>query len=500
VAQALERASEDRSATPDPVMAALAERYPGAPAHWLAHVAERTSQLAEAGEAPLSLNSDPAAWPSARPDGPAPPSAQSVEPEPASRGSQRPTPRRDTDVPTLAALRDRSSEVWLRPDVQRPRRPRPVFAAVTAAPASERAPSATPGPDAPPRRPHSPLTFIGAPSPAVRIASEPLAPMSDTAGAKAPQHQTAWSEPPPSRATPDATNARLGSQGTTEKRSIDFTSTSARPTDDVEDRPKMVSGRLGPQPTVHRQRSWFFAKAASGRLGRPLELSIKMERRPEKDHGLAAEAAPAVDPPPTSRAAGAFSTSAVGTLTPDRTWRMEAPTAPRRNIFQKIAARRAPPRPRTEPIHASESIVSGRAAVERPSARPDPAHPPKTLAPSRAKSPPRAGPAFSLVDRNAPRSQTESREPRLIVHRAARLAFDAPSSIDGTRDRDKRSIPTPLPRTGPRPASRGVAVSSRDDRWPALPPMTLASPHGVEASSPRWDVLAREQEEGRWSV
>jgi hypothetical protein len=48
VAQALERASEDRSAPLDPVMAALAERYPGAPAHWLAHVAERTSQMADA--------------------------------------------------------------------------------------------------------------------------------------------------------------------------------------------------------------------------------------------------------------------------------------------------------------------------------------------------------------------------------------------------------------------------------------------------------------------
>jgi hypothetical protein len=57
VAQALERASEDRSTVaPDPVMTALAERYPGAPAHWLAHVAERTSQLAEVGERPARLD------------------------------------------------------------------------------------------------------------------------------------------------------------------------------------------------------------------------------------------------------------------------------------------------------------------------------------------------------------------------------------------------------------------------------------------------------------
>src|SRR5689334_19971605 len=107
VAQALEHAAEDRSApAPNPVMDALAERYPGAPAHWLAHVAERTSRLAEAGEVPLSLNSDPATWPPTQPQA-APPPVETMARAPVSRdpAPTGPSSRREAAVPTLAALR-----------------------------------------------------------------------------------------------------------------------------------------------------------------------------------------------------------------------------------------------------------------------------------------------------------------------------------------------------------------------------------------------------------
>jgi hypothetical protein len=218
VAQALERASEDRSAsTPDPVMAALAERYPGAPVHWLAHVAERTSQLAEAGDVPLSLNSDPAVWPPTRP-GASPPSVEAMERAAVSHrpAPPRPATGREAAAPTLAALRERPSEVWRRPDAAPRRRPRPVFASPASPSAPEpstRAASAM-NASAPPSRPRSPLSVKArSPSPA-RSETSPALSVSETvarpevAGREAP-----WSDAPRSRAaTPAIRGTHAGGQ------------------------------------------------------------------------------------------------------------------------------------------------------------------------------------------------------------------------------------------------------------------------------------------------
>jgi hypothetical protein len=56
-----------------------------------------------------------------------------------------------------------------------------------------------------------------------------------------------------------------------------------------------------------------------------------------------------------------------------------------------------------------------------------------------------------------------------------------------------------------RPSSTDAKVphatrSSTDDRWPRFPPGVFAPPSVAAVPSPRLDQLAREQEEGRWSV
>ena len=498
VAQALERASEDRSATPDHVMAALAERYPGAPAHWLAHVAERTSQLAEAGVAPLSLDSDPAAWPPARPDGLAPPSTPATEPEPAPRDPGRPGPRRDAPVPTLAALRDRSSEVWRRPDTERPRRPRPVFAAVQPGTTPEGARFATLETSAPPRRPRSPLTFVGSPIQAPN-ASESSTPGADARTARASQTEATWSEAsPPPLATPDTIKAWHDAQRSTARPMIDQAFTQTRPT---EDRPEAPFVRAGATSAVRGRRSWFFSKSALGRLGRSLELSTALGRRPGSDR-MDAGGATASDPATASRAAVSFSTSDLQTAAPDRVWQTFTPPASRRSIFRALASLRAKPRPRTDPLQAAEPTVAGTATttIDRPAPRSGREHPALTFTPSRERPSARITPAFSPIERDAPQSSAERREPRRAAHRAVRQAASVPTSAGETQVQGKRPTFTAFPRTASRPVPRGFLVSPPDDRWPALPPTTLASPQGVEASAPRWDELAREQEEGRWSV
>jgi hypothetical protein len=48
--------------------------------------------------------------------------------------------------------------------------------------------------------------------------------------------------------------------------------------------------------------------------------------------------------------------------------------------------------------------------------------------------------------------------------------------------------------------ARRAFLTSADDRWPRFPPSVFAPPVVAEIPSPRLDQLAREQEEGRWSV
>ena len=508
VAQALERASEPRVASaPDPVMAALAERYPGAPAHWLAHVAERTSQLADAGEAPLSLNSDPTAWPPARTpvelgDLPARP-ATPTEPEPAARDPRRPTPAssREPAVPSLAALRDRSSEVWRRPDVERPRRPRPVFAAVTSAPTSER-PARPTAAESAPRRPRSPLTFVGSPAQALPSAPDYSTPASDMPTAKAAPREAACSEPPPARVAADA-RAWPDFQRTTERPPLDHAVAQARSKDAPEDRPETPSDRPDATPAVRRQRSWFFARSASAHGG-PLALSPdrRLTELGRRAHARAdAEATVAGDPASKPSPTVPVSTSDLQTVAPDHAWRALAPPPARRSIFRALAVLRPKPRPRADHLRAAEPTVARAAPmIGRPTPRSGHERPAPSFTPSRAGRSAHATPTFSPIERNAPTSPAEDQRPRRVAHRIVRRASSLTTSTGETEVQDKRPTFAPAPRTASRPASRGLAVSAPDDRWPALPPTVFAPPHGVEAPSPRWDVLAREQEEGRWSV
>jgi hypothetical protein len=494
LALALERASEDRSApTPDPVMAALADRYPGAPAHWLAHVAERTSQLAEVGEAPLSLNSDPAAWPSARPDGLPPPPVTPAEPEPASHQPRRPPLRRDTAVPTLAALRDRSSEVWRRPDVERPRRPRPVFAAVASAPTPER-PTATTEADPAPRRPRSPLTFVGSAPQAVPDAPEPATPVPEAAPTTPPR-ETTWSQPPQARvATSEAAKAWTDAQQPTARPPIDPVFTSARSKDALEH--KAPSDRIDAPPVVRRQRSWFFAK--SRRVERSLDLPADPGRPTKIGRADTVETvAIARVPQPAFQA----STTDRSVAAPDRIWQDQALPPRRRSLFQKLAALAAKPRARADHFPVSEP-TEARASppIDRPSPDTARGRSAPSFTPSRTAPSARPASAFSHPEDASPsrtKAETSSRAARRIVRGTSKT----PSPDDETRVQGKRSSFSRHPQApASRGASRGFAAAPADDRWPALPPTTFASPNGAEASPPRWDVLAREQEEGRWSV
>lgn len=521
LAQALERASEDRSApATDPLMAALAERYPGAPAHWLAHVAERTSQLADAGEAPLSLNSDPTAWPPVQPDGrpggltpllatpPAPtePAPATLEPAPA-----RPTPRRDTAVPTLAALRDRPSEVWSRPEIEPRRRPRPVFAALGSAPTSERSTRpAAPETGSPPRRPRSPLTVVGSPSPtasgAPEFATTSDTPMPDTSASTAPPREATWSEAPPSRATSAATKIQPHIPGATERSPAAPAPAfaPARSKDMSGLPPETPKDRVGPPP-ARRQRSWFFAKSAPAR--RSLELSAD-PGRPARSDRAGETFATAADPASAARVPLQLSTSHHQTVSPDHARLAEVrlaqtPPAPRRSIFQALAALRAKPGSRAGRLPVSEPAVAKTpptAVQSAPDPRPRRSGP--SFTPPQALASAGATPIFSATDQGQdgpPNPAKVDTIPR-VARRIVREAFSTSTSEGGTQALSGRpSFSTPRPPPS-RTVARHPAGSPSDDRWPALPPSTFAAPAGVEALPPRWDQLAREQEEGRWSV
>lgn len=501
VAQALERASEDRSsaaigAAPDPVMAALAERYPGAPAHWLAHVAERTSQLAAAGETPLSLNSDPAAWPTPRPETVAPPPAITEAPVSSDARRPEPAPRRDVEVPTLAALSDRSSEVWRRPDLELRPRPRPVFATETRPPRPPR-PAAS---DAAPRRPRAPLTFTSPASPTV--SSAPVTP--DIPAAEAVLRQPTWSEAPPSRLmAPEPAKPWLDAQAT-EGPSSDPVLARTRLAPFISkpmDRPEADFDRTAATPAARRPRSWFFAKPASARADRALDLSTE-PRREGDEGGASAETAITLDAASQPHPSFAYSTVERQAVAPDQVWRALTPAAARRALSLALAAFRPKPRPRADHVQASEPTVARAAPpIDRPSSEPRP----RRAAPFFTRSPAeRSALHFPdpdpFIDWGPPSRLAEDQEPHRAAERRGRSSPNWPVPTGEAQGQDRRAT-FPTTRSGAsRPASRGFTDAPSDDRWPALPPTTIAAPLGVEAASPRWDQLAREQEEGRWSV
>jgi len=509
VALALERASEDRSApAPDPVMDALAERYPGAPAHWLAHVAERTAQLAEAGHAPLSLNSDPSAWPPmgvdgrlSRPLGLEAASLADRQRDPPRRGRQPPQ-RQEADVPTLAALRDRPSEVWRRSDQERPRRPRPVFAPVPdSAPPAERPGRATFAPEVV-RRPRSPLSFAPLPSPSATadIASNPAVPMSEARASTAPASETAWSEPPaPPAGRLELANGPLEVRKPRANPPTDGFSAMPPRSNDVQEMPSEPHFDRAATTPARRQRAWFFAKLAAPRHESHLDLSPPRGHRASRQPA-AAPGEVGFETPPASREAFRYSATPQRAVAPEPILRALTPLILRRPIFQAVAALR--PRRRSRGRFQASVGAETRAApvVHSPPPEPglNPRGPPATR--HRAARPDHVAPTFAPVEPNATPISAEDNKRHPAGVTADRRPASGPAPTHDLRLRDERSTfaGPHVPRS--RARSAHFAESAWDDRWPGLPPPNVTSPPGVGVAPPRWEQLAHEQEEGRWSV
>ena len=479
MALVLERAAADRSAptpnsVPGPVMAALAERYPGAPDHWLALVAERTSRLAEAGAAPLSLSSQPSAWPASLPGaaGPLEPLMPTTlaEDEAVPRAPPRPvahTPARGDDVPSLAVLQGRSSEVWRRPQGAQARRPRPVFAPVE--PASPR-PASTSASDAPTaRRPRSPLTLdIGklSPSPGATLSPaaelpERVAPQPNTSfrGVERPAEGAFMAPPAAPKAGP---------------RSTDRPEQRARRSDAPDAAPSFSRAlSFGPPAVLPSARDAvaFAPTVDAPPRGAPCTMNQPINPTPAT-----------VEPP-------AFPSSSVG------------PVA-RRSIFRTLAALGERPRAASV-LHrhaATKSAPSGIALSPT-----DPRSDHKAQSPAPPSHGPEAAPPAAPTPRavahggDAPSIPSE---PRAVMRSTPRRPSPtwAPSFANDEASRDPRAN---FAISRPPSASNGsprTARSSSDDRWPRFPPNVFAPPVVAEIPSPRLDQLAREQEEGRWSV
>ncbi len=478
VAQALERASEDRSQlAPDPVMDALAERYPGAPAHWLAHVAQRTVELANAGEAPLSLNSDPTAWP-VRPDSLTPLATPPLPERPPVVREPAPA-RRDAVVPTLAALRDRSSEVWRRPDDAPRRRPRPVFAASEPAPMRPARAVSTSGAA---RRPRVTLTVVSAPSQAAPIASEGTAPAPSVSSTERSPLGTAWSQAP----APPSSKAQPTAPGPAETPPAGHVFSPAPVIDPGKARLETNPERVDPSSVARRRKPWFFARP------RP---STAPKRRRAGDEAEAVE----VDPVSTPRAAFTVSTSDPHAVSPEPARSNRTPSTARRSIFRSLAGLGAGRPRRVERFRVSGPVVSKAGpSIDAALSELGTNRPASSFAPSPLRSSPRAAVGFPRFGLAAPARATEDPKFQTLVDPLARWPSSAWSPNREPDSADKRPTYATSRQT---PSRRShFAEVSPDDRWPALPPSTFAPPLAVEAPTPRWDQLAREQEEGRWSV
>lgn len=503
VAQALEHAAEDRSApAPNPAMDALAERYPGAPAHWLAHVAERTSQLAEAGEAPLSLNSDPATWPPTQPQA-SPPPVEAMARAPVSRdpAPTRPSSRHEAAVPTLAALRERPSEAWRRPDLAPKRRPRPVFASPAPTVRSEPSARAALGPNADAaRRPRSPLS--------VR-ADTPSRPTSETSRATGSEATAPPEEIVRQAAWADAPRNLVGGPGRAPARPIKTPSMGADPSvrTGAEERairdPRAHADRTPPTTSSPDPRPSTFGRVVQGsvhvarllaRRSKPVKRAETAEDAWTVDRGGAVEHGPAAcaaEPSPTSlRAIRDLTASAVRASLPH----------PQRLIFRALAAVQARSRAKRAPAAdpaVRSTPTAGLTSVDAPwRASSAGSEPPIAPVPARlAPAVPRRGHGESTAPVRAAQPRTRPRG-----HEGSAVERTALALNGETTDRVKRPTFTPPGAASPRGFTHRLANSPPEDRWPPLPPAAFASPQGVAASPPRWEDLAREQEEGRWNV
>jgi hypothetical protein len=471
MALALERAAADRpepapSLVADPAMAALAERYLGAPEHWLAHVATRTAQLAETGAAPLSVSSHASAWPPSLPGavGPlapltptAPAGDEAIERDPPRLAAAR----RDA-VPSLAALRERSSELWRREETLMRRRPRPVFAPVPAAPA-ESGPSSEGGSGAG-RRPRSPLTLETRP-PSSKAAERPSFVASPSeSGASA----EAWRK---ARPAPVQT---IDGQ-TIEKPSAAPPTRSSEPATAPAPR-SAITGRPEPKPD-RAETSRAAAPTSPVAFGEPPVMSL-------------------IDAPPR---ASSWANEPAQVPAAERPTVAQPPKRPaaRRSIFQTLAmlsagARRASAGP-AQAVTEPKSVPIG-VTRSKDDAGPMPFYRARAL--SRQESVGElassvTGPEGAVrgVQAKAPGQHGEPWSASLL---AGGFATD-----EAAREpRARFAIDRPSPPVVVRQSER----SSSDSRWPDFPPNLFTPPKVAEIPASRLDQLAREQEEGRWSV
>jgi hypothetical protein len=515
-ASALERAAAEQSAPAvDPVMADLVERYPDAPAHWLAFMAERMSQAADA----VEMSSSPAE--SAAEGVSAPESLLAITPgsmftdapppsaSPIAPGFRSARRREEVTVPSLAELASRPSEVWRRPGARPSRPSRPVFARpveamapIAAAMSRKDAPSTV-------RRARPPLTVD--PRAASRI----------------------WPDRPP----------------------LDDASFDMRPSD--------VSQPLA-APTSNGELSAELAAAAS--ISRPPTLTPTLTKRP-------AQNARSNDPPSTMGETA--EEEPLGTRLVPAASKTDPETAPRGPFFDPTSSSPLPPEPSSreptsraarppprdptvsevEALHSQRSPARPLAAVRstarrvivqavaalrprvafashRASHRQAPAGAPPSIAsptivlrPQRSTSPSAPTSATTGESSTAPMEirapRAEGRETsveaapwsphRRMAHGGGDTMRDEPSSARRPELRASEFAPAFAQEPAPRPSlavrraspthGRTHAASSpSDDRWPSLPPSARPPTPEVEAPAPRLRRLARDQEEGLWSA
>jgi hypothetical protein len=250
-------------------------------------------------------------------------------------------------------------------------------------------------------------------------------------------------------------------------------------------------------PAAHPGKHWFFEAPRPAARGH--QSLAEPPRRASLTKGLWATArTPVAEEPASTRSAVVHPEASVQPAVAA----IQAPSAKRRPVFRPLDALGSR-------SHADRHGVSDPSAAKTaPSigwtlTAPGERTPTSDFAPPRVVSPRR-------TDAIAPRpNQDEPRSPGKIVSspRAAerrdhgassgRAALTTQSEAPATRRASNFASP---PAVASRDGSRRFAHSPTDDRWPTLPPSTFTPPAAVEAPSPRWDQLAREQEEGRWSV
>jgi hypothetical protein len=237
---------------------------------------------------------------------------------------------------------------------------------------------------------------------------------------------------------------------------------------------------------VRRRKLWFFE--TSTRVARVAMRLTRPARRPSRKKSAWV----------TAKEETAFEAmsmaSAIAPTTQDQSAAApaQAPSGKRRPFFPPLVALGLRSRSERDRVSDPKSAAS----VDGPSTGPDA----RTFRPGFGPS--RAASNASRLDRDGPPLPNEDRSSPRKAYRtdhgtsAGWVAQTPEGEIHLARQAPSFAAPRS---SASRDASRRFAGLS-DDRWPALPPSTFAPPPAVEAPSPRWDQLAREQEEGRWSV